>query len=114
MRLSDCIESVDAITGYVATSSRSDFLATRMLRSAVERELEIISIALKRAAVLNEDIPNRVSAYRRILGMRDRIAHEYQQIDYEIVWDIVQYEFVDLRMELDTLLRESQERQTEP
>lgn len=113
MRLTDCIESVDAISGYVADSSRSDFLTTRMLRSAIERELEIIAIALERAAVLNDTVPDQVSAYRKILGMRNRIAHEYQQIDYEIVWDVVQYELVDLRIELESLLQEIEGQPTE-
>ena len=110
MRLNDCLESVDEMASYAARSSRADFLTTRMMRSAVEREIEIIAIALKRAAVLNRDIPDRISAYRKIMGMRNRIAHEYQQIDYEIVWDVVQYELIDLRQELEILLREANER----
>ena len=113
MRLSDCLESVDAISSYAARASRTDFLTTRMMRSAIEREIEIIAIALKRAAVLNRDVPVRISAYRKIVGMRNRIAHEYQQIDYEIVWDVVQYDLVDLRSELSELLQEAGDRPTE-
>lgn len=44
--------------------------------------------------------------WRRAIGMRHRIAHEYEAIDYEIVWLVVSRHAPDLRMAIEQLLAE--------
>lgn len=42
--------------------------------------------------------------WRRAIGMRHRIAHEYDAIDYEIVWAVISRHAADLRSRVDDLL----------
>lgn len=43
-------------------------------------------------------------AWRRAIGMRHRIAHEYDAVDYEIVWQVVAVHAADLRTRVEALL----------
>ena len=55
---------------------------------ALERALEIIGEAVKR-------LPSELCAsytaveWRLIAGMRDRLSHGYDDVDYEILWNVV-------------------------
>ncbi|MEL4356874.1 MULTISPECIES: HepT-like ribonuclease domain-containing protein [unclassified Luteococcus] len=42
--------------------------------------------------------------WRRAVGMRNRIAHEYDAIDYEIVWQVVSVHAADLRRDVESIL----------
>ena len=59
----------------------------RMRYLAIERLFVLIGEALKRALkdepALAHDIPN----INRIRGMRNRLAHEYDSVRVDIVWD---------------------------
>lgn len=77
-----------------------------MLRSAVERQLEILGEALHRAGRLDESLREQVVELRRIVVLRNRIIHGYDSVDEEIVWDIVQSKVPPLERLLGTLLDE--------
>jgi uncharacterized protein with HEPN domain len=78
-----------------------------MLRSAVERQFEIIGEALAQLARLDGKIVARVSEHRRIIAFRNILIHGYADIDERLVWDIVQAKLPVLRHELETLLNEA-------
>lgn len=44
--------------------------------------------------------------WRRAIGMRHRIAHEYDAVDYEIVWLVVSRHARDLRITIEALLEQ--------
>src|SRR5947207_2951498 len=62
---------------------------------ALERILEIIGEAVKR-------LPSEVCAlhaeveWRLVAGMRDRLSHGYDDVDYEILWNVVQEDLPNL------------------
>jgi uncharacterized protein with HEPN domain len=81
----DMLDAARAVAGFVATATVGDFHNNRMLRNAVERNLEImgeaagkISTELKSA---NPQIP-----WRGIIGQRNVIIHDYGEIKAEKVW----------------------------
>lgn len=60
-----------------------------MLRSAVERQLEIVGEALGQAAHDDDSVADKIPALPRIVALRNRVIHGYDSVDNEIVWDIV-------------------------
>ena len=55
-----------------------------MLRAAVEREFEIIGVALSELANLDKALVAHISEYPRIIAFRNIIAHGYAYVD--IMW----------------------------
>jgi len=84
-----------------------DYRANAMLRSAVERQFEIIGEALAQLARLDEKIVARVSEHSRIIAFRNILIHGYAGIDERLVWDIVQSKLPVLRLEIERLLNEA-------
>ena len=66
-----------------------DYQKDRMLQLAIEREFEIIGEAMSRLARLEpETIEQRYPEYRRIIGLRNILAHGYDVVDDRILWDL--------------------------
>lgn len=77
-----------------------------MLRSAVERQFEIIGEALVQLSRLDEALAARISEYRRIIAFRNILIHGYAQVDDRIVWDILETKLPILRREVRMLLEQ--------
>ncbi len=68
--------------------SENGFLSDEIRKRAFVRSLEIIGEAIKRLPVeLRDQYPQ--TPWRASAGMRDRLIHGYDSIDYEIVWEAV-------------------------
>ena len=103
-RLGHTLAACEAIAGFCAGKTREDYLSDALLRSAVERQFEIIGEALNRAAQLDETVEAGVPELRRIVGMRNRIIHGYDSVDDELIWSIVADNLPPLRAILARLL----------
>jgi uncharacterized protein with HEPN domain len=60
-----------------------------MLRSAIERQLEILGEAVRRPEALDPTLVRQLSEHRRIIAFRNIIAHGYDGIDDDVVWQVV-------------------------
>lgn len=100
----DIIESVNKILAYTAGITFTEFLANDEKQDAVLRRLLVIGEATKR---LSLEFRQRYPAipWRDIEGIRDIIVHEYNRVDVETIWDVVQNDLPDLLTAL-TLLEE--------
>ncbi|MCW5548677.1 MAG: DUF86 domain-containing protein [Opitutaceae bacterium] len=99
--LRDMLDSAILIRAYLASVDRAAFMAASEKQDAVLRRFEIIGEAANRvspeAQVLFPDIP-----FRAIRGMRNIIAHDYGEVDLELVW---QTATADLPRLIETLER---------
>lgn len=43
-------------------------------------------------------------AWRRAIGMRHRLAHDYDAVDYELVWSVVSTHAAELRARVEAVL----------
>jgi len=101
-----------AIRGFIAGRTLDDYKTDLMLRSAVERQFEILGEALARALRLDPELQERLPASRGAIDFRDVIAHEYDALSAATVWDIARNELPALAIDAAAELarREASER----
>ncbi|MGO2037594.1 MAG: HepT-like ribonuclease domain-containing protein [Brevibacterium sp.] len=89
-------------------SSLAEFQSDLIIRSAIERQLEVLGEALNRLRRDDADTGSRVPEIDKIIGMRNILAHEYGAIDYEIVWSAATTRVPKLIPVLEELVKEAQ------
>jgi uncharacterized protein with HEPN domain len=104
-RLLDAVNACEAIAEFVAGKDFAAYENDRLLRSAVERQFEIIGEALNKAGAVETALAAQIPEFQRIIGLRHRLIHGYDNVDDEILWDVVQSKIAPLRAQLDTILR---------
>ena len=90
-RLEDAIEACERVQGFLNNIPIDTFLCSELLRSEVERQLEIIGEALNAASKADESLVNIIPDLPRIVGPRNRLIHGDDSVDAEIVWDVVKH-----------------------
>ena len=84
----DMLDAACAARDFVADRCLADYRRDRMLRGAVERHVEIIGEAAGRVsrAFRQEhlEIP-----WKKIVAQRHILAHEYGEIEDELLWKVV-------------------------
>lgn len=87
--VADILRALEKISRFTDGASRAEFIADERTCDAVVRNLEIIGEASKR---LPETFTTRYPTvpWRKIVGLRNRVIHEYFGVDMEIVWTIIQ------------------------
>ena len=79
-----------------------NYKKNKLLRRAVERELEIIGEATNRILNLNNNI--EISEARRIVNLRNMVIHAYDSVDDIIIWGIISKDIPKLKKEVDKLI----------
>lgn len=104
--MEDIIESIGLIRSYVENMYFDDFKRDRKTIDAVVRNFEIIGEASK---FIPEDIRMKYENvdWKGIVGLRNRIAHEYFDISLSIVWHIVTEELPILEEQMKGILEQS-------
>lgn len=102
--LYDVLKAAHEIADFTRGLEFRDFQGNAMARAAVERKFEIIGEALHRMEKTEATALNRISDYRRIIGFRNIIAHGYDVVDVEIVWEAITDYLPVLREEVEGLL----------
>jgi uncharacterized protein with HEPN domain len=104
--LADILAACSAISAFTLGRTRDEYAADLMLRSAVERQLEILGEAIRRLGALDPERVARISEHRRIIAMRNIIAHGYDGLDNDVVWQAVGEKIVIVQREAGTMLNE--------
>lgn len=104
--LLDILTSAEVIHEYLSGYTLDQFLADPRTQDAVLRRLLVIGEA---AAQLTPETKAQLSElpFRKIVGMRNRVVHDYGQIDFEIIWETVQLHLPFVRTELRAWLGRS-------
>lgn len=90
---------------FVAGKTFSDYAADAKLRSAVERQLEIVGEALAQLARTDAATASQISEYQRIIAFRNILIHGYAEIDHRIVWNVIERKLPVVRREAEAFLR---------
>lgn len=103
--LFDILESVNNIEEYLGGKKIfEDYDSNPMLQDAVERNLEIIGEAVNKILLINPDI--EISNSRRIVDVRNKIIHGYDEIENTQIWGIIINHLPTLKREVEKLLED--------
>ena len=102
----DAIKAAEAVQSFVRDRDYEAFLDDDLVRSAVERQLQIVGEALTQVAKLDPQCSARVPDLPRIVAFRNILVHGYAGIDYDTVWRLIQDKLPELLGTLRALLAE--------
>ena len=97
----DITESCRRIEEYTAGLEFAAFQLDRRTFDAVVRNVEIIGEAAKKLPDKVKDLLPLVE-WRKIVGMRDVVAHGYFGIDAAIIWDVAKNKVPELRKAMES------------
>lgn len=101
--LLDILESARAAVEYMRGKTWKEFSEDHLLQDAVVRRLEIIGEASGR---VSEETQMELAhlPWQAMKGTRNKIIHEYDSIDLEIIWKIVQKDLPSLINDLEKII----------
>jgi len=102
------LAAIEKIETYSKSVSFHEFQQRDLLQDGVIRQLEIIGEAARN---LSADFCVRYSEvpWSQIIGLRNRIAHAYFNVDLGIVWETVQEDLPILKERVKLILREMED-----
>ena len=99
----DMLAAARAVVQFVTGKSLADYAGDLFLRSAVERQVEIIGEAARRVSddirMAHPEIP-----WRPIIAQRNVLAHDYGEIVDERLWRVATTYIPDLIQQLDAII----------
>lgn len=102
--LEDVRQAAELIAQFTAGKDFADYDADAMLRSAVERQFEIIGEAVKRLTKIDSVIVAGIPETSRIIAFRNILIHGYDVVDNQVVWDVIKYKLPQLSAHVTTVL----------
>ena len=103
--LEDMLHSINQIEQYVVDigGSKEAFVKNTQVQDAIVRRLEIIGEATKR---LREDFKEKYDQipWKLMSGLRDVLIHEYDQVDLDQIWEVIQKDLFVLKKQLQEIL----------
>lgn len=102
-RIEHALDAIEEIEGYIVDQSFAQFLGNSMMRFACVKQLEIIGEACNH---IDEQITVSYPEveWRKIVGLRNLLIHEYFGVDATLVWDIIQNNLPGLKNQLKDIV----------
>jgi len=101
--LLDILESAKAALSYVQGKTLSDFHQDMLCQDAVMRRLEIIGEAANRiSSETKKKLPS--IPWREMTNTRNVAIHEYDAIEFDVIWDILQNDLPPLIAALEKIV----------
>ncbi len=103
--ISDMIDAARLAISFVGGKTLDDYEHYPLLRSAVERQVEIIGEACRQISdstiEANPEVP-----WRQIIAQRHRLAHEYGEVNGRVIWEIATQRAPNVLRALERILAE--------
>ena len=95
-----------AIQTFAAGRTEEDYDRDRLLRSAIDREFEVVGEALNRLRRDDAAVAARIPDLAEIVGFRNVLIHGYDIVDRSAVWKAIMVEIPALVASISGLLVE--------
>lgn len=93
-------QAADPVERFTSGKSFSDDRADDQLRSASERQFEIIGEALDQLARIDPSAAKTIPDLPRIFGFGNALIHRYATVDDRLVWGVIEGNLQPLRTTL--------------
>lgn len=103
--LKHILESIEDVEDYINDISKKKFSEDIKTQDAVIRKLEIIGEAVKNLPNDFRKLHTEIE-WREISGMRDRLIHEYFDVNIDIVWGTAKKDIPEFKKQVLELLEE--------
>jgi len=105
-RLLHVLEAIGEIQNYTLNTAIADFLANSMMRFACIKQIEIMGEA---ANYITPETKAKFSdlEWRKIIGMRHILVHEYFGMDFELIWQVIINDLPLLKEKVSTIINTS-------
>lgn len=103
-RIEHALDAIAEIESYITDQAFEQFLTNSMMRFACIKQLEIIG------EVCNHVDIEIVTKYpevewRKIVGLRNLLIHEYFGVDAILMWDVIQNDIPRLKTQLNDIVQ---------
>ena len=100
----DIVLACRRIARFIADSSESSFLNDEQKQWAIVSQFTLIGEAAGR---LSQDFRESYSTipWQKVIGMRNRVVHGYDKIDWHLVWATAQRDIPQLLAELESVVQ---------
>jgi uncharacterized protein with HEPN domain len=97
------LDTARAIVGRLAGRSRAEFEANEDLRLALAHLIQTFGEAARRVSPEFRQAHPQVP-WKKIVGMRHKVVHDYLHVNYDIVWTVATENLPPLLAELERLV----------
>ena len=104
-RLKHIVTAINNVQRFLSEKTFEDFRNDDILYFAVVKNIEIIGEA---AYMLTSDFRDTHTSvpWQKVIAMRHILVHGYYQISAELVWDVTFSDLVELKVQVETFLKE--------
>lgn len=95
----DILTCIDSIEEYLNKVNKRELFGNQLLQDAVVRRLEIIGEAAKNIPLRIKN-QNKQIPWKKIIGLRNIITHEYFGVNLERVWNITKDDLPELKKQI--------------
>lgn len=97
-------ESIEALEIYLSGVSKEEYLSNMEKQDSAERRLQIIGEAVVQ---LPEEFKYSYPKieWNKIAGLRNRLVHEYFDVDHLIIWNTLNQSLPIFKKEIQELIR---------
>jgi len=101
--LQDILDAISAAQQFVTGMTFNEFEQDQKTIFAVTRAIEIIGEAAKNVSLdLQSQYPEL--PWKSMAGMRDKLIHHYFGVNLTVLWDTVQQDLPNLKLQISQLL----------
>jgi len=101
--LGHILEAIETTEEFLKNKSFADLSSDQLLIAGAVRELEIIGEAANQISAEFKGKHPEIE-WHRMVGMRNRLIHEYFEVDLKVVWQTAKEDLPKLKEQIKRLL----------